>query len=116
MPKRVPTVSVIVIREGKRVSPPLNKGFNFTDDEITAINKAQPGALRKPVNETATEDAADVDATALADTTKEKVPASKPKTGKKAKAKAPAEKPADEDGDDSDEDGDDTDADEDEDI
>lgn len=51
MPKRVPTVSVIVIRDGKRVSPPLNKGFNFTDDEITQINAIQPGALRKPINE-----------------------------------------------------------------
>lgn len=112
MPKRVPTVSVIVIREGKRVSPKLNKGYNFTDEEIETINRVQPGALRKPVNETATEDAADVDATATADTTKEKVPASKPKTGKKAKAEKPAaEKPADEDADDSDDD-----ADEDEDI
>lgn len=51
MPKRVPTVSVIVIRDGKRVSPKLNKSFPFTDDEIKQINTIQPGALRTPINE-----------------------------------------------------------------
>lgn len=51
MPKRVPTASVIVIRDGKRVNPPLNKGFNFTDAEIEQINGIMPGALRKPINE-----------------------------------------------------------------
>jgi hypothetical protein len=55
MPKRVPTIGVIVIRDGKRVSPPLNKGFNFTDDEITQINAIHATALRKPINESVEE-------------------------------------------------------------
>src|SRR3546814_17424306 len=56
MPKRVPTASVIVIREGKRVSPPLNKGFNFTEAEIAQIKAIDPRALRKPINESTDED------------------------------------------------------------
>lgn len=56
MPKRVPTASVIVIRDGKRVEPKIGKSFPFTDDEITTINRIMPGALRTPVNETVDED------------------------------------------------------------
>lgn len=51
MPKRVPTASVIVIRDGKRVEPKIGKSFPFTEDEITTINRIMPGALRTPVNE-----------------------------------------------------------------
>lgn len=101
MTKRVPTVSVVVTREGKRVSPPLNKSFDFTDGEIETINRVQPGALRKPVNETAAEGSAEKpDAVPTTGAAKEKMPASKPKADKKPKT----EKPADEDEDDGDED------------
>lgn len=61
MPNRVPTISVIVIRKdektgkNKRVSPPLNKSFPFTDDEVASITAQHPGALRKAVNETVDE-------------------------------------------------------------
>lgn len=47
----VPKISVGVVRDGKRRTVNVGEGFDFTKEEITAINKAQPGALRKPVNE-----------------------------------------------------------------
>jgi hypothetical protein len=61
MPNRVPTISVVVIRKdektGKNVrkTPPLNKSFPFTDDEVKSILAQHPGALRKAVNETVDE-------------------------------------------------------------
>lgn len=72
MPKRIPTISVVVIRKadsGKNVRKTVEPGkpFNFTDAEIEQITRIHPGALRKPVNETATaveedvEDAEDED-------------------------------------------------------
>lgn len=54
MPKLVPNASVIVIRDGKRKSPELGKAFDFSDAEVKQINRLLPGALRKPVNESAT--------------------------------------------------------------
>lgn len=58
MPKRVPTISVVVVREndqGKNVRKTVEPGkpFNFTADEIEQITRIHPGALRKPLNETA---------------------------------------------------------------
>ncbi len=49
--KMVPTVGVVVIRDGKRVTPEVNKAFAFTADEQKSIEEAHPGALRKPSNE-----------------------------------------------------------------
>lgn len=51
MIERVVTQSVTVIREGKRVTPPLNKSFPFTADEITYLDSISPRASRKPVDE-----------------------------------------------------------------
>jgi hypothetical protein len=53
MPKLVPTVGVTVIRDGKRVTPPTGKPFNFTADEVEAVKKQLPTAFRAPVNESA---------------------------------------------------------------
>lgn len=102
MPKRVPTASVIVIREGKRVSPPLNKGFNFTDDEITQINAIMPGALRKPINESADEPSTGKghksdDAEAGTASSKAAPDGSKKPTAAKGKKAAAATKAADKD-------------------
>lgn len=52
MPIRIPTCTVIVQRNGKNFAPPIGKSFEFTADEVAAINKVMPVALRKPVNET----------------------------------------------------------------
>ena len=43
--------SVVVVRDGKRVSLAPGQGADFTEEEISAVNKALPGSLRKPVNE-----------------------------------------------------------------
>lgn len=43
--------SVVVVRDGKRKTINPGQGENFTEEEITAVAKAAPGALRKPVNE-----------------------------------------------------------------
>lgn len=60
MPKLVPNVAVTVIRDGKRVTPPSGPGakaFNFTDAEVKAVTAQMPTAFRKPVNESAGDDA-----------------------------------------------------------
>lgn len=49
---RVPMISTVVVRDGKRVYPTLGKSFPFTADEINTIKALHPTALRKPVNET----------------------------------------------------------------
>lgn len=52
MPKRIPNVSTVVIRDGKRIDVPTGKPFDFKQDEIDRIVKvAGAGALRKLVNE-----------------------------------------------------------------
>lgn len=55
MPKRIATVSTVVIREGKRVTvgpgTPNPGAFDFTDEEIKQITAIHATALRKPVNE-----------------------------------------------------------------
>lgn len=122
MPKRVPTASVIVIREGKRVSPPLNKGFNFTDDEIKQITAIMPGALRKPINESTDEDSTGKghksdDAEAGSAPSKAAPDGSKKPTAAKGKKAAGATKAADKDvADDEDQNDEDSSEDEDEDI
>lgn len=55
--KMVPTVGVVVIRDGNRVVPEIGKAFAFETEERDAILEAQPNALRKPKNED--EDAGD---------------------------------------------------------
>jgi hypothetical protein len=47
----VPTVGVVVVRDGNRVRPTIGKAFPFTTEERDAILEAHPSALRKPNNE-----------------------------------------------------------------
>lgn len=102
--------SVVIVRDGKRVPIQAGGGADFTDDEIAAIKKATPGALRKPINEGRGKSKVEDDADESEDGEEGKTAKTPAKTGKskgKAKApKAPAEKPAADadDGDDGDED------------
>lgn len=41
--------SVPVLRDGKRVVPPIGKAFDFTEEEIEHFNKHAPGALGRAV-------------------------------------------------------------------
>ena len=52
----VPTVGVVVVRDGKRVRPEIGKAYDFTKEERDAILEAHPTALRKPQNEETGED------------------------------------------------------------
>ena len=56
MTSRVVTQSVTVVRDGKRVSPPLHKAFKFTAEEIAYLDEVSPSASRKAVNETPVEE------------------------------------------------------------
>lgn len=86
MTKLIVTQSVTVVRDGKRVTPPLNKAFPFTDDEIAIIKGANPQGLRKPVNESSAEDTVDG----------EEAPAKKETAAAKKKRLAAEKKAADE--------------------
>lgn len=56
----VPTVSVVIVRDGKRVKPEIGKAFDFTKEEADSILETQPGALRKAAgDEDGTQDALD---------------------------------------------------------
>lgn len=51
MKRLVPLESVVVVRDGKRITPPLNQPYDFTDAEADALAASRPEAVRKPVNE-----------------------------------------------------------------
>jgi hypothetical protein len=42
---RVPTQSVLVIRDGQRVYPEIGKPFEFTADEVKQLERGAPEAL-----------------------------------------------------------------------
>ena len=52
--------SIIVVREGKRVAPPIGKAFPLTSDEIDALDETNPTAYRDAVNEDEVVDMAEV--------------------------------------------------------
>lgn len=83
--------SIVVVRDGKRMPVPLNVPFDFTEDEVIAVRRSHPRALRQAVNELAPSADADDDETE----TEAKKPAKS--SGKKAAAKKPAAKKADAD-------------------
>lgn len=96
--------SVVVIRDGKRVTINAGGGEKFTDAEVRAVRRAVPGALRAPVNESRVSplDEDEIDESQDATDGDEK-PATKPAKAKAAKtakpAKAKAETPATDDSD-----------------
>lgn len=53
MPKRVAVGAIIVQRDGKRMQVPRGQAFDFTAEELADINRLNPGAVRKVVNEDA---------------------------------------------------------------
>lgn len=87
--------SIVVVRDGERKTIQPGGGDDFTEDEIAYINAAQPGALRKPVNEgnaKAAVAAAAEDDDAEDDTDAKAAAKAKPATGKaKAKTKPKAD-------------------------
>lgn len=72
----IPVQGVVVHRNGKSISPPLNEPFEFTDGEADDIGKMNPNAVRAPINEGGDEAPAKAPAPAAA--------------GKKAAAPAPS--------------------------
>lgn len=47
MPIRIPTNTIVVTREGKRVTPKIGEPFEFTAEEIKEIGAVSKDALRK---------------------------------------------------------------------
>jgi hypothetical protein len=45
MPNRLVKQTVIVVRDDKRVRPPIGKPFNFTKDEIEELNARNPNCI-----------------------------------------------------------------------
>lgn len=58
MANLVPLKSVVVVRKGARVSPPIGKAFPFEDEEVEAMKEGVH--YRKAVNEDAEADEADL--------------------------------------------------------
>lgn len=52
---RVPVQSIVVVRDGKQVTPDLDKPFNFTAQEVEDIERVNPSAMRKPIVEKSAE-------------------------------------------------------------
>lgn len=89
MPDLVPTISVTVIREGKRVTvEPNKKSFPFTAEEVKTVTAVHPTAFRKPVNETPT------DATAPDTNAKPKATTAPKRTAKQQAAQADSQSDA----------------------
>ena len=120
MPKRVPNASVVVIRDKKRVSVTPGKAFDFTAAEIDEITRIMPGALRKPVNESAdtatSETAPDANAKATATKSPKKAPAKAKKASTPKVEEQASEAETDEDEEEEEEDTDAEEESEDEDI
>jgi hypothetical protein len=47
MPKLVPTVGTVVVRDGQRVRPTIGKPFDYTKEEADQIREEAPNALVK---------------------------------------------------------------------
>lgn len=45
MPKRIVKDTIVLYREGKQVVPEVGKLFDFTAEELSNINKANPAAV-----------------------------------------------------------------------
>lgn len=93
--------SIIVVREGKRVAPPIGKAFPLTTDEIDALDEINPNAYRDAVNEDEVVDMAEVMALGNSNTRPGPVKTGAGKTTA-VEAGADAGPPADDDDDDDD--------------
>lgn len=51
MPKRKVAQTVVVFREGSRITPAIGTIFDFTQDEVNQITSLSPEALTRPVIE-----------------------------------------------------------------
>ena len=45
MPKRTPKQTVVVMRDGKSVTPPIGEPFEFTKEEVEQIEAMNPDAI-----------------------------------------------------------------------
>ena len=86
MPKRTPLQSVVVIRDGERVTPEIGRPYEFTKEEIEQVERANPAALSKKAVVDLTEDGkptGDGDANPDGGDAKESKTAKAPKGSKK---------------------------------
>lgn len=94
MPKRVPTKSVIITRNGRQKLVPADKVFDFTSEELEQLNKTHKGLLRTPRTEGEPEETVDVDnlKSNKAETDGNKAAAAKPAAKVDTKPAAKADK------------------------
>ena len=85
MPKRITRATVILNRNGSRITPPIGRLFDYTDKELAQIMKLHPDAVEKPKAQEAEYIAPSTAGTAAAD---------KAAAGKAAAEKAAADKAA----------------------
>lgn len=55
---RIPLQSIVIQRDGKNVIPEVGKAFDFTEQELRDIAAVAPNAVRLPINEAASAEAA----------------------------------------------------------
>lgn len=60
MPKRLAKQTIVLFRDGKRVSPAVGKNFVFTKEEYQEIAALNPDAIGPAVNEEVEDDDDDV--------------------------------------------------------
>jgi hypothetical protein len=97
MPKRLVKKGVTVVRDGQRIRPEVNKGFDFTADEIERITEVDPAALGTAAE---AKDAENGEAETASTTSSAEQSQAKAKGGKKkaTAGKSDAENAADGDG------------------
>lgn len=54
MPKRIATQTIVIVREGKRITIKPKQSFDYTSAEIKEITSLSKDALRQPINESET--------------------------------------------------------------
>lgn len=54
MPKRIATQTIVIVREGKRITIKPKQSFDFSSAEIKEITSLSKDALRQPINESET--------------------------------------------------------------
>lgn len=90
---KVATRQIVLVRDGERYSPRIGKADKFTKDEIEAIKKADPEALREVNDEGLSDLSTDGDGT---DTGTDDTGGADNKPAPKTKPKAGASKTDDE--------------------
>lgn len=87
MPEMIPMATVRVHRDGKNITPPIGKPFNFTKEEVASVKAHNFFALRMPQNESVAMTETELLTGKVAEEDPDKVPDANMLTKAKPKAK-----------------------------